>query len=67
MNRHDAPEAPINSMDLVIEVYKKDVDVTLIDESLKRTVDERIRVLEEFDQFREALQAGVTEHLDQIR
>jgi Na+/phosphate symporter len=33
----------INSMDLVIEEYKKHVDQTLLDESLKRTVEERIQ------------------------
>ncbi len=46
-------------MDLVIELYKKDVDQTLLDECLKRTVEERIRALEEFEQFREELQSGV--------
>ena len=46
-------------MDLVIELYKKDVDQTLLDECLKRTVEERIRALEEFEQFREELRAGV--------
>jgi hypothetical protein len=67
MDPSDNPEAPVNSMDLVIEVYKKDVDVTLIDESLKRTVNERIRALEEFEELREALQAAVKKSLDQIR
>jgi hypothetical protein len=31
--------------DPVIEVYKKDVDVTLIDENLKLSVEERLRKL----------------------
>lgn len=31
--------------DPVIEAYKRDVDVTLLDERLKRTVEERLRDL----------------------
>ena len=54
-------------MDLVIECYKKHVDQTLLEECLKRTVEERIRALEEFEQLREELQAGVKAQLDQIR
>lgn len=57
----------MNSMDLVIEMYKKHVDQALLDECLKRTVEERIRALEEFDQFREELQAAVKKSVDQIR
>lgn len=57
----------MDSMDLVIEVYKRDVDVTLLDAQLRRTVEERIRALEEFEQFREELQAGVKASLDQVR
>jgi len=57
----------VDSMDLVIEVYKRDVDVTLLDAQLRRTVEERIRALEEFEQFREELQAGVKASLDQVR
>ena len=49
----------INSMDLVIEEYKKHVDQTLLDESLKRTVEERIQALEEFEALREELRSGV--------
>lgn len=45
-------------MDLVIEVYKKNIDQTLLDECLKRTVEERIRALEEFQEFEEELRAG---------
>ena len=36
-------ESHMNSMDKVIDVYKRDVDLTLIDESLRRTPEERIR------------------------
>ena len=57
----------MNSMDLVIEAYKKDLDQSLIDECLKRTVEERIRALEEFEEFREELQRAVRARLDPIR
>jgi hypothetical protein len=45
----------MNSIDEIIEMYKKDVDLTLIDAALKRSVEERIRALEEFERFREEL------------
>jgi len=48
----------MSSIDEIIELYKRDVDVTLLDESLKRTVDERILALEEFERFREELHAA---------
>ena len=57
----------VNSMDLVIGVYKKDIDQSLLDESLKRSVEERIRVLEEFQEFLEELRSGAKTSLDQIR
>ena len=41
--------------DPVIEAYKKDVDRTLLRESLKRTVDERMRDLQRFLEFAEEL------------
>jgi hypothetical protein len=37
----------MSSIDEIIELYKRNVDVTLLDECLKRTVEERIRALEE--------------------
>lgn len=36
-----------NSIDDVIEVYKRDVDLTLIAECLRRTVPERMQALAE--------------------
>ena len=42
-------------MDDVLDVYKKDVDRTLLRENLKLTVDERIRQLEEMEKFAEEL------------
>jgi hypothetical protein len=54
-------------MDDVIDVYKKDVDMTLIRECLKLTVEERIRRLQEFEEFREELQRGLRQSRDAIR
>ncbi len=42
--------------DPVIEAYKKDVDLTLIRENLKRTVDERFERLMALQRFAEELQ-----------
>lgn len=41
--------------DPVIEVYKKDVDRTLLRENLKRSVEERFRNLMELQRFAEEL------------
>ncbi len=57
----------MNSMDKVIDVYKRDVDLTLIDESLRRTPDERIRALQEFEEFREQLQQAMEQRRDPVR
>ncbi len=54
-------------MDLVIERYKQDLDLTLTEEMLKLTPDERIRRLEEFDEFREELQSAMRKKRDQVR
>ena len=58
---------PMSSIDEIIELYKRDVDVTLIDESLRRTVEERIRALEEFERFREELRAATERTRDTLR
>jgi len=39
---------PADYIDPVIEVYKKDVDRTLLRENLKLTVEQRIRIAESF-------------------
>ncbi len=57
----------MNSMDKVIDVYKRDVDLTLIDESLRRTPEERIRALQEFEKFRELMQQAMEQRRDSIR
>jgi hypothetical protein len=56
----------MNSIDEIIELYKRDVDVTMIDESLKRTVEERIRALEELGRFREELLEGMERARDAV-
>ena len=43
-------------LDPVIEAYKKDVDVTLIRENLRLTVDQRFEQLKKLQQFAEDLQ-----------
>jgi hypothetical protein len=57
----------MSSIDEIIEIYKRDVDVTLLDESLKRTVEERILALEEFERFREELRTAVEQQVDPLR
>lgn len=57
----------MNSIDEIIEIYKRDVDVTLIDECLRRTVEERIRALEEFERFREELREAMEKRRDPVR
>ncbi len=48
-----------NSIDEIIELYKRDVDVTLIDECLRRTVEERLKALQDFSASVEQLREGV--------
>jgi hypothetical protein len=42
-------------LDAVIEAYKKDIDVTLIRENLRLTVDQRFQQLMKLQQFAEEL------------
>ena len=53
----DSPEK-VNDFDPVIEAYKKDVDVTLIRENLRLTVDERFQQLMKLQQFAEDLRGA---------
>ena len=46
-------------MDDVIAVYKRDVDVTLLDEALKLMVEERIRRLQDLGGFVEEMRAAM--------
>jgi hypothetical protein len=57
----------MNSIDEIIELYKRDVDPTLIDAALRRTVEERIQALEEFERFREELRAATERQRDALR
>jgi hypothetical protein len=56
-----------SSIDDIIEIYKRDVDVTLIDAALQRSVEARIAALEEFEQFREELASATSRERDAIR
>lgn len=51
------PDLPV---DPVIEAYKKDVDLSLLRQSLKRTVTERFDELMELQRFAEALRNART-------
>ena len=57
----------MSSIDEIIEIYKRDVDVTLLDEMLRLSVEERIQRLEEFEQFREELRAATERARDTLR
>ena len=54
----ESAAAPRSSIDEIIEIYKKDVDRTLLREALRMTPDQRIRKLIELvragDRLREA-------------
>ncbi|HEU4435214.1 MAG TPA: hypothetical protein VFR51_17640 [Pyrinomonadaceae bacterium] len=56
MNLADQENDPIVGLDAVVEAYKKDVDVTLIRENLRLTVDQRFQQLMKLQQFAEELQ-----------
>jgi hypothetical protein len=47
---------PTKGIDPLIEAYKKDIDVTLIRENLRLTVDERFQQLMRLQEFAEELQ-----------
>jgi hypothetical protein len=49
-------EAGMNSIDEIIEIYKRDFDVTMVDASLRRTVEERMQALEEMARFVDEVQ-----------
>jgi hypothetical protein len=49
-----------SSIDDIIDVYKRDVDVSLIVENLKRSVEERLERLTAFQAFIEEMRAART-------
>jgi hypothetical protein len=51
---------PPDFVDPVVEVYKKDVDRTIIRENLKLTVEERLRKYQSFLKSREAWKGAAT-------
>ena len=57
----------MNSLDEIIEIYKRDVDRTLVDACLKRTVEERIQALEDFEAFLAELRAQTVKPRDAVR
>jgi len=54
----DSKEKERSSIDDVIDVYKKDVDMTLIRENLKLTPDQRLRQMFEFMEYVQGFRAG---------
>ena len=56
MNHPDHTAVRRTGLDAEIEAYKKDVDVTLIRENLRLTVDQRFQQLMKLHQFAEELQ-----------
>ena len=69
MNKNQLVKDQVDSMQAVIELYKKDVDRTLIRQNLKLTIEQRLLNLQNFNQFtaefrnagkklRKTLQAG---------
>jgi hypothetical protein len=49
----------VNSIDEIIELYKRDLDMTLIEESLRRTVEERLQALEDCGFFLDEMRAAM--------
>jgi hypothetical protein len=54
----------MSSIDEIIALYKKDVDMTLIDAMLRLTVEERLQRLQDFERFREELKAATERKRD---
>ena len=57
----------MDSIDEIIEIYKRDVDATLIEVCLQRTVEERIQALEDFEAFLAELRGQVVQQRDAVR
>ena len=49
--KQSAASSAVDSMDEVIALYKRDIDVTLLRENLKLTVTERFQNLQELQRF----------------
>jgi len=57
----------MSSIDEIIELYKRDVDMTMIEWSLRRTPEERILALQELAEFRDELRAAMERARDKVR
>jgi hypothetical protein len=57
----------MSSLDEIIELYARDVDVTTIDDALKLTVEERLRAMQEACRCLEELRAAMERALDKNR
>ena len=49
----------MNSIDEIIVIYKRDFDITMVDESLKRTVEERMQTVQARARFVDELQQAM--------
>lgn len=57
---HMSTTADAETVDPIIELYKRDVDRTLIRENLRKTPEERLRALQQLQRFAdEVRKAGV--------
>jgi len=57
----------MSSIDEIVAMYKRDVDISLIEESLRRSVEERIQALEDFERFRVELRSATERTRDTLR
>jgi hypothetical protein len=55
MKETDSTKPTTDSITAIIELYKRDVDITLIRENLKLTVEQRLRNLQKLQRFAEEL------------
>ena len=55
----DGPARQRSSIDDIIDVYKRDVDRTLLREQLRKTPDERVRELAQLERFADKLRDAV--------
>lgn len=58
MQREHDEAKRTTGLDAVVEVYKKDIDISLIRENLCLSVDQRLQQLTKLQEFAEALQAA---------
>lgn len=55
MNEDKLTTPQIDSINAIIELYKRDVDITLIRKNLKLTAEQRLRNLQNLQRFAEEL------------